>query len=211
MTGFRTSPPGGRPSRFASGAIGGSPLSQAQIMHLMKTEFARARRYGFPLSCLLIQVDRLQALADLHGAELKDTVREQLVRLVEERTRGADHLGLVTDDRLLLVLPHTGEAQAAQVAERIQQQFRELEISVNGQPLALALSFGVATCADQETLFFDTVLAHAEVALEWAVEAGGGKVSVFRKERYLDRPSAEGDAGPASDSPADLDAANRRR
>ena len=55
-----------------AGPVAGSPFSQSQILHLMKTEFARARRYGFPVSCMLVQVDRLDALVDLHGGALRD-------------------------------------------------------------------------------------------------------------------------------------------
>lgn len=199
------------------GATGGSPFSHSQIMRLMKTEFARGRRYGFPVSCLLIQVDRLQVLSDMHGADLKDIVRSQLSQMVDDMTRGADHLGLVTDDRLLAVLPHTDEDAATLVAERIREQFGRLEVIIGGQELAMSVSLGVATCADRETLFFDTMLARAEVALEWAAEASGDKVSVFRKERFVDQPDdadetaksddAGDDAGP---TPAATDDRSRR-
>ena len=91
-----------------AGPVSGSPFSHAQILHLMKTEFARARRYGFPVSCMLVQVDRLDALVDLHGGALREMVRVEVGKLVHDKTRGADHLGLASDDRYLVVMPHTG-------------------------------------------------------------------------------------------------------
>ncbi|MHC4514476.1 MAG: GGDEF domain-containing protein [Planctomycetota bacterium] len=169
--------------RFAQGGVVGSPFSQAQILHLMKTEFARGRRYEFPVSCILIQVDRLTQLTDLHGARLSEAVRHELSKLVSTKTRGADHLGLVSDERYLLVLPHTDEPSAVGVAERIQEAFGMLEVESGGTALKLTLSIGIASSSDQQTMFFDTILSQAEEAMQWAIEAGGNQAMVFQPDR----------------------------
>lgn len=182
--GFRKFRAGGRGAGrldATASSFAASPFTQAQILHLMKAEFARARRYGFPLSCILLQVDRLPSLVDLHGLELRETVQRELGELVRRKTRDADHLGLLSEDRYLLLLPHTPEKAAVAVAERIRRSFSEVEIEAHGNLLALTLSAGVAACEDQETLFFDTLLSQAELALEQAAEAGGDQVVVFRK------------------------------
>jgi len=188
MGGFRTSSDdGGRAQRqFATGQSGVAPFSQAQILHLMKTEFARGRRYGFPLACVLMQVDRLQTLADIHGTELVEVVRAELVRLVKAGTRGADQLGFINDDRYLLVMPHTDEADSMVVAERIYRNFGDLEVTVKGSVLAMSLSLGVVSCSDRDTLFFDTMLSRAEAALSWALDSGGDRIEVFAKDRLAE-------------------------
>lgn len=185
MASFRRSEAGpAGVGRFGgSGPVAGSPFSQSQILHLMKTEFARARRYGFPVSCMLVQVDRLDALVDLHGGDLREMVRAKVGNLVHEKTRGADHLGLATDDRYLIVMPHTGGRLGLHVAERLRQGFKEFEFSVGHNQLGLQLSIGVASCDDHATLFFDTMLTQAEAALDHAAERGGNCCSLFRKEQ----------------------------
>ncbi len=195
--GFRRSIAGGagwRVGSVDSAGTSGMPFSQAQIMHLMKTEFARARRYGYPVSCLLMQVDRLQALTDIHGVELKEVVRRELGALVAEQTRGHDHVGLISDESYLLVLPHTDGEQANAVADRILASFRRLEVESQGGLLPLNLSMGISSCEDQETLFFDTMVSQAEVALEWAMQDGGGRAVQFRRERFV--RSTPGDPRP---------------
>lgn len=190
-------------SRFASPeAVAGSPFTQAQILHLMKTEFARGRRYGFPVSCIVIQVDRLTQLVDLHGARLRDVVRRELSRLVSTKTRGADHLGLVSDDRYLLVLPHADEEAAIRVGERIWEAFGMLEVDVAGTILSVNVSVGIASSDDQQTMFFDTILSQAEAALGWAVDAGGNQTVVFRPERVEKTPPGDTPEDPGH-SPAD--------
>lgn len=169
-------------------AVAGSPFTQAQILHLMKTEFARGRRYGFPVSCIVIQVDRLVPLVDVHGTQLRDVVRRELCRLVSTKTRGADQLGLASDDRYLLLLPHADEEAALRVGERIREAFGGLEVEVGGTILGLTLSVGVASSDERQTMFFDTILSQAEAALGWAVDAGGNQTAVFHPERVRKSP-----------------------
>ncbi len=174
------------PGRFTGqGAVTGAPFSQAQILHLMKTEFARARRYEFPVACILMQVDRLSLLVDLHGRQLREVVRRELSKMVTGKTRGADHLGLVGEDRYLLLLPHATEQDATSVAERIRETFATLEVESGGNVLSLTLSMGIVSTENERQVFFDTILSHAEAALAEAMEADGDQVAVYCEERPL--------------------------
>jgi diguanylate cyclase (GGDEF)-like protein len=171
------------------GFVSGALFSQAQILHLMKMEFARSRRHRMPLGCLLLQVDRMPQLVDLYGAELRTAVRDAFARLVREKTRGADLLGTVSDDRYLLLLPQTDVTQTRVVAERLHGLFAEVEIAVGGRPLACTLSIGL-TAASEQTMFFDTLVNQAETALEWAMNNGGNRVTSFGETQLLgDTPS----------------------
>lgn len=157
-----------------------SPFSQAQIQQLLRAEFARAKRYGFPLAIVVIQVDRLLRLMDLHGTELRSVVRSGLARILRRRMRMSDQLGVLPEDRVLLVLPHTDLAGAEAVAGRLREEFARLEFEVGGTKLPLTLSLGVA--ADAATaLFHDTLLTRAEAALQQAAAAGGDRVAVHRE------------------------------
>lgn len=183
--GFRKGPgsgprPGGARFTAGAGAHSGPLFSPAQIHHLMKTEFARARRYGFPVACIVAQTDRMASLTDIHGVEFRDLVRSEMARVVREKTRAADQSGWSGDDRLLVVLPHTTHEQAMAVAERIRGLFAEVVVEGLGARVPLTLSMGVAACEDESMLFFDTILSQAEAALQQAQEAGGNRVAGFR-------------------------------
>jgi len=181
--GFRKGRPGGPrtgvPKDQGDGFLSSALFSQAQILNLMKNEFARARRHGIPLGCVLMQVDRLLQLVDLHGVGLRNAVREAVGNVVREKTRGADLLGATNDDRYLLVLPHTDLEQTRVVADRIRVVFGELHVAVDGRELALSLSAGISACVDKQTMFFDSLVAQAEAALECAMQSGGNQVVSF--------------------------------
>jgi diguanylate cyclase (GGDEF)-like protein len=195
--GFRKGRPGGpRPGGHADqgeGFLSSALFSQAQILHLMKNEFARSRRHGIPLGCVLMQVDRLQQLVDLHGASLRTAVRQAISGLVREKTRGADLLGATNDDRYMLVLPHTTLDQTRIVADRLRSVFSELEIAVDGRELALSLSAGISA-GDQQTLFFDSLVGQAEAALEYAMQNGGNQVVSFGEAKLRGGGPSGGDS-----------------
>jgi GGDEF domain-containing protein len=128
---------------------------------------------------LLLQADRLAQLVDLHGAELRQSLRAAVARMVREKTRGSDLLGTTNDDRYLLVLPHTNLGNTRIVAHRLHQMLGELDVAVDGRSLALSWSVGFTACDDQKTLFFDSLLAQVESALEFAGLRGGNQVVSF--------------------------------
>jgi len=204
--GFRTGRPGGgRSSAAGDGADGfltSSLFSQAQILHLMRNEFARARRHGLPLGCMVLQVDRLTQLVDLHGAELRQATRAAVAAMVREKTRGSDLLGTTSEDRYLLVLPHTNLAQTRAVAERLHALFDSLDVTVDSRELAVTASIGFTACDDQKTLFFDSLLAQAEAALQWAADRGGKRVVSFGETQLRGSEPVDGGADRRGQPPA---------
>ncbi len=193
--GFRKGRSGGSRAKSSEseGFLSSSLFSQAQILHLMKNEFARARRHGIPLGIVLIQVDRLAQLADLHGAELRGAVKQAVAQVVREKTRGSDLIGATSDDRYLLVLPHTDHEHTRLVAERLHHVFQDVEVTVDARPLHLSLQVGFTACDDQSTLFFDSLLAQAEAAAEFAQQTGADHAVSFGEVQL--RQGAEDPSG----------------
>ena len=148
-------------------------FSLAQIQHLMRVEFGRAQRYEYPMGCLLIEVDRLAQLRDVHGYDAKAAVLKMVVEEIEKQTRASDLLGKMPDDRFLLVLPHVPSANAEVVASRILENVRSRDITFPGAELRVTVSLGAGWSDGGETLFFDALLDCAEGALKCAAEGGG--------------------------------------
>ena len=58
-------------------------FSLTQIRHLMRVEFSRAQRYGYPVSCLVCGIDRIENLRDLYGYEFRESVLVEVVDLLQ--------------------------------------------------------------------------------------------------------------------------------
>jgi len=153
-------------------------FSFAQIQHLMRVEFGRAQRYEYPMGCLMVQVDRLAQLRDLHGFDCKEGVMAVVVEEIERQTRDSDLLGKMPDDRFLLVLPHVPSESAAIVGQRLLEGVRERSIPAGDAELRVTLSLGAGWSDGGETLFFDALIECAGEALKAAVEEGGDRLEL---------------------------------
>lgn len=151
-----------------------SLFSLVQIQHLMRVEFNRARRHRYPLSCLLISIDRLGHLRDVHGYEAKEAIVRSVVEALKAVTRQSDFLGRTADDRLMAVVPHTDVGGAERLAERLMQRVAEHPVEVAGKRVPISLSIGFSHNMAGETLYFDALLEAARRALAEASDAGGG-------------------------------------
>jgi diguanylate cyclase (GGDEF)-like protein len=149
-------------------------FSPEEIARLMASEYARSLRYGHELALLLIEIDRLESLHDLYGVESEARIVRAVASLVRSATRASDALGTVQDQRLLVLLPHTGAAGAAALARRLLAGCRELEFRGDGRILRATLSIGCAQRGDEGSLA--ALGARAEEALRAAVAAGGDRV-----------------------------------
>ncbi|MFO0982066.1 MAG: GGDEF domain-containing protein [Planctomycetota bacterium] len=149
-----------------------------QILHLLKVEFSRARRYRYPLSCLLVQIDRLENLRDLYGIHMKEMVLDQVVSVIRVNSRSCDFLGK-TGERLMMVLPHTDGEGVRAIARRIQEKLGQLRFEVDGRGITVTASMGGATYEDHASIFFDTVIKNAETVLNQVIQSGGNGFRLF--------------------------------
>ena len=152
-------------------------FSYAQILHLLKIEFARARRYQYQLSCVLVEIDRLGSLGDLHGSAVRDQLDRSVTDLLNRYSRSCDFVGRL-GERFVIVLPHTEAKGAELLAHRLHDRIAGLDVRIDGRLLRVSASIAVATHDGDDSIFFDAVLKRAETALQAAVARGGDTVVV---------------------------------
>lgn len=159
-------------------ATQGGLFSSDDVRRLMRIEFERAQRYHYPLACFLIAVDRLDRLNDLYGMETRDTILTSLAELVRTETRASDLLGVMVDDRLLVLVPHTARAGADALARRLLDGAKRLKFESDGRTVRVTLSVGGShnqSAKPTQRLFYETLLAVAESGLDVALQAGGDR------------------------------------
>ena len=159
----------------------GRVLNQAEIMGVLKVEFSRARRYDFPLSCILVQVDRFQHLGDLYGMDVADSIAENVVTTILENSRLSDFLGRV-GGRFLLVVPHTDCKGALILAKRFQDKLSLMDFEVSSRKIKVTLSIGLADNSEEDSIFYDSILRKAEASLTKVIREGGDGIEVYAGE-----------------------------
>ncbi len=169
-------------------------FSPEEIRRLMEVEYARARRYRYPLGCLMIAIDRLQELAHLYGEESRRAILESVVRLLRNATRSSDFMGYLLDERLLAVFPHTEPAGCSAVARRLVEGARKLSFDGGGPVVSITLSIGLGQVAPDRAQDFQGLVDETAAALDRARAAGGNRFAAY--EYVAPKPAAGASQGP---------------
>jgi diguanylate cyclase (GGDEF)-like protein len=101
----------------------------------LQKEIARARRYGQPLSLVLLDLDGFKAVNDDHGHPAGDEVLRR-VGAILRGTRTADECFRVGGDEFAILLPATPAEGAARVAERVEQRIADATAGVTATTAA---------------------------------------------------------------------------
>lgn len=155
----------------------------------LNEEFKRAERYSEPLACIVLDIDRLQAINDQCGRPFGDSVIRAVADSVRRSVREVDVVARFGGDEVLAVLPSTHFAGSVTVAERIWHDVQDKSyFSDRGQPLHVTLSIGVALFPSRDVRSKDALLRAADTALHHAKRDGGNRICVFQQQGYLYTP-----------------------
>lgn len=142
-------------------------------------EFATALRSGKPLGVIIADVDYFKRVNDTLGHQAGDRVLVTVAQALGGRLRPRDLVARYGGEEFVLVLPETDAAGVKVVAERIRQKIEAARTPVEGAaPVAVTLSFGCATLAENHLSTSAELLAAADRALYAAKRAGRNRVEV---------------------------------
>ena len=85
----------------------------------VREEWLRSRRYGEPLSLIVIDVDSFKSFNDAFGHLVGNSVLQQISQVLRQQVRETDILARFGGEELVAILPHTEGAEAMNIAERI--------------------------------------------------------------------------------------------
>jgi diguanylate cyclase (GGDEF)-like protein/PAS domain S-box-containing protein len=147
--------------------------SRRRILDRLDEELHRASRYQHPLSILLIDVDALKAINDMHGHAMGDAALQRVVSMSTNELRRSDSIGRLGGDEFLIVLPETSQTRADEVAQRLCHAIGLIRIQSQKGELPVAVSIGGAWWRPGEALRdVDQILKEADEALYAAKQQG---------------------------------------
>ena len=114
----------------------------------MSREIARCRRYGVPLSLLLVDVDRLKLMNDRWGHHAGDQALSRVAVAIQKSLRGTDIAARLGGDEFAIILPDTDATAALIVATRIRRNLVENAssmVTVSGGLVELPRDVDVST------------------------------------------------------------------
>jgi diguanylate cyclase (GGDEF)-like protein len=150
--------------------------NRRQFEQQLAAELARLERFAGPLAIVLADLDDFKDVNDRFGHPAGDAVLREFAHTLEERIRDIDVAARWGGEEFVVLLPGTDLAGAAQVAERLRAALEErVVLSVDGDPIRVTASFGVAVYPDAGSA--DELLETADAALYQAKRAGKNQVA----------------------------------
>ncbi len=142
----------------------------------MTREIARCRRYGVPLSLLLVDVDRLKLMNDRWGHHAGDQALSRVAVAIQKSLRGTDIAARLGGDEFAIILPDTDAVAGLIVASRIRRHLVEnasTMVTVSGGLVELPRAVTMEISAPQLMLVADHAL--------YAAKNSGGNCVVQRE------------------------------
>jgi diguanylate cyclase (GGDEF)-like protein len=140
------------------------------VIESLRTELARARRFGHPLSVLFQDVDFFKSFNDTHGHAIGDEVLRAVSAAIRSCVRPMDIVGRYSGDEFIVGIVETDGEGALAVAERINAAVAGLAFG----KLPVTLSMGIATLKPTETL--EELVTRADQAMYEAKRLGRGRI-----------------------------------
>ena len=114
-------------------------------------EFARSRRIGFPLTLMVVDVDKFKQVNDTYGHKAGDLVLQKVVEVISSSIRKTDCLTRYGGDEFVLLLPDTDAAGAMVVAEKARAGVEQCGFHSGGEPVSVTICCGITEVTDQDT------------------------------------------------------------
>ncbi len=165
-------------------------LNRRTFFELGQREIERARRFGRPLSAIMLDVDWFKLINDTYGHLAGDQVLIGIVDRCCRVIRHVDILGRYGGDEFSILLPEADSRLAGDIAERIRSAVSGLPLSTDVGPIPASISIGIAQTMS-DTADLGALLKRADEALYQSKQAGKNRVTIFGV-----RPLASGSSPP---------------
>ncbi len=149
------------------------------LIEFLRREINRSKRFGFQLSCIMVDVDHFKEINDSHGHLCGDWVLKELGALLGKVVRSYDFAARFGGDEFTLVLPQQNDSTGAQeLADRIRKMVEQHSFgtSKSDRSFHITVSIGITTFRPENTDDYEVPIERADRALYKAKSMGRNRV-----------------------------------
>ena len=151
--------------------------NRRHFIQLFEHEFSRTKRYGKPLSLLMIDADHFKSINDRFGHNVGDKALQILARCIQEHTRQSDLTARFGGEEFVVLLPETNSKDAVNTAERIRASVADENFSQENQPVKLTVSIGITSSVNDNDTTYE-ILSRADKAVYLAKDNGRNRIEL---------------------------------
>ncbi len=150
--------------------------------HRLEEEFSRAQRYGYPLCCIMLDIDHFKKINDKYGHRVGDLVLREFAQLIRRHTRRSDVFARYGGEEFILLLPQTSLDGAEKEAKRLSAFVREHRFKIIGNE-KITTSMGIACWPVHKVENPDDLITLADNALFKAKNKGRDRIEISSTKR----------------------------
>jgi diguanylate cyclase (GGDEF)-like protein len=138
----------------------------------LRAEFSYARRHGFPLSLIMMDIDHFKSVNDNHGHPVGDVVLIGLAQAVTQAIRHEDLFARYGGEEFVVLCRGTKGSVAYTIANRIRERVEQTALVSDVPELRVTVSAGVACGPTAEIGTPDLLVEAADRSLYRAKQLG---------------------------------------
>lgn len=150
------------------------------LLDRLQEEVERAHRYNYPVSCVMFDLDEVDAQDDELGPVSIDDLLAEIGMTLRNHSRTFDVVARYDGTLFAAILPHSPLGDATGYAKKILQEIDTTTFAVPNFPTEANLSAGIVTCRNGSAVGADFVLGEAMRGLLQAKSKSGGERLVAR-------------------------------
>jgi diguanylate cyclase (GGDEF)-like protein/PAS domain S-box-containing protein len=144
----------------------------------LQREMESAQRYGHSLSLLLFDFDNFKQINDIHGHVYGDQVLITVSGMAQSLLRGSDILCRYGGEEFAAILPHSDEAGAKEIGNRIRESVENCRWEI-GEDFQATISLGAAAMIPGDIKRPEALVTRADQALYYAKNHGKNRCTGF--------------------------------
>lgn len=139
-------------------------------------EFNRWKRYQYPLTIGVMDIDLFKRVNDSYGHKAGDRVLQLVAKEVKKRLRTTDFVARFGGEEFVLLFPETRSADAQDVMDKLRSHICALPFHFSGEPVTITFSAGLAAFVPGDTE--ESVFERSDRALYMAKDEGRNCVKI---------------------------------
>lgn len=146
-------------------------------------EFERSRRYNYPISLIIANIDLFKTYNEIHGLLAGDRLLKNIALIIKPLCRISDIVSRYGEEEFAILLPNTGEKGALVVAEKLRSNVEEFRDKKNTRPVTISL--GVSAVPPDSECLPETLVYNADAALYRSKVRGSNRVVLYSAEEAV--------------------------
>ena len=153
--------------------------NQRFLYQRLEDEFERARRYGEPLSVMMLDLDYFKSVNDTHDHLFGSQVLHRVGQILRFCVRAVDVLVRYGGDEFLVLMPNTPATEAVPLAERLRAMLESQDVGDATRSYRVTVSIGIAELGACGADNSQALLRAADNAMYLAKHRGRNQVALW--------------------------------